>query len=134
MITKRTVLFLLSSFISILSHAQGDLCDSTVNMCPDIVDYYVGQDIKARELQAENINLKAGIANLKYRLDQSEVLFKKTSDNLLIANEENSMLNTTIEIQDKLMGKQARQITGLKIGCFAIGVVGIITTTYFIIK
>lgn len=107
-------------------------CDSAISVCPPVFDYLISQDVKEQKCRQENINLKASIVNLEFQVKKSADLLKSTSDILLITNEEKQLMQVSIDLKDKQLKKQTRQITGLKIGCVAIGIAGIISTTYFI--
>lgn len=126
---KKLILILLGSLTRIALLAQ---CDSSISVCPSVFDYLITQDVKQKQCHASQYIYKAEIANLQYQLKQADSLQRITSDILLITNQEKDLLNTSIDLKDRQLKKQARQIIGLKVGCISIGVLGIASTVYFI--
>jgi hypothetical protein len=62
------------------------------------------------------------------------MVLETTSNILRVTNQEKGLLNETIILKDRVIKKQNRQIAGLKIGCFSIGVLGLASTIYFIVN
>lgn len=129
---KKLILTLLAVIIRTALHGQFQ--DSSIAVQPHVFDYLIMQDVKAQKCAVENINFRAEISNLGFQLKETKLVLQTTSDILRITNEEKGLLNETIILKDRVIKKQSRQIAGLKIGCFSVGVLGAVSTIYFIVR
>lgn len=102
-------------------------------MKPDTFDFLISQNVKEQQCEQDRINLQAENGNLKFQLWEADSLKKDISNTLLIANQENGLMKTVLDQDDLKIKKQKRQITGLKVGCVSIGILGVVSTIYFMV-
>ncbi len=128
---KKLILILVGSCIRIALLAQ---CDSAISVCPPVFDYLIKQDVLCKKYYQQGMTFAAENAVLEFQLKETKSVLQTTSDILRVTNQEKGLLNETITLKDGVIKKQSRQIAGLKIGCFSVGVLGLASTIYFIVK
>lgn len=102
-------------------------------VCPDVFDYLIKQDIKAKYYYSENSILVSQIANCNTRLVFKDSIISKKDQIIDISNQESELMKISLDQANKIIKKERKQIALLKVGVFTISAVGIAGITYFII-
>ncbi len=129
---KKFILILLGNCIQIALHGQ--LCDSSIAVCPKVFDYLISQDVKEQQYAVDNSILKAEVTNLTFQLKETKSVLETTSSILLITNEQKQTLQSSVDLKDKTIRKQKRQIAAYKVGILSVGIAGVGGLTYLGVK
>lgn len=97
-------------------------------------DYLISQDIKQQQCAIENNTLKAEIINLNFQIKETKSVLETTSSILLITNEQKQTLQSSVDLKDKIIKKQARQIIAYKIGILSVGITELVGAAYLLLK
>lgn len=115
-------------------HLQAQQCDSSISVCPTTFDFLISQNIKQQECLIENNTLKLELTNLNFQLKETKSVLETTSSILLITNNQRESLEASIDLKDKTIKKQSRQIIIYKIGILSVGITEIGGFAYFGMK